>query len=105
MGSYRDSLSKLGGVHFSSKERVLRFESVLLSTAAMCVEGEVRLQGSRNRYEGRVEVCRLEQWRTVCNQGWDTNEASVVCRQLGFSRISKTNNAQWDLSMGVHMWW
>lgn len=53
-----------------------------------CTEGEVRLVGSRAN-EGRVEICRLEQWQTVCNIDFDETSASVVCRQLGFSRISK----------------
>ena len=51
----------------------------------------MRLEGGQSSNEGRVEVCRLEQWQTVCNIGWDSTDASVVCRQLGFSRISEYN--------------
>ncbi len=39
--------------------------------------------------EGRVEVCVLETWHTICNMNWGAEEASVVCRQLGYSRYSK----------------
>ena len=39
---------------------------------------------------GRVEICKLEDWVTICDQGWGTEEASVVCSQLGFSRYCKT---------------
>ena len=55
----------------------------------VCQEGDVRLVGGANNNEGRVEVCRLEQWLTVCNNGFDSMEAGVVCSQLGFSRRSK----------------
>ena len=53
--------------------------------------GDVRLQNGTNKFEGRVEVCgaigETLIWKTVCNAGWDENEAMVVCRQLGFSNI------------------
>ncbi len=39
--------------------------------------------------EGRVEVCVLETWHTICNMNWGAEEASVICRQLGYSRFSK----------------
>lgn len=54
-----------------------------------CQTGEVQLVDGPNSNEGRVEVCRNAVWGTVCQDGWDSTDASVVCRQLGFSRFRK----------------
>eukprot|EP00731_Ephydatia_muelleri_P030938 Em0022g452a len=48
-----------------------------------CVNGSVRLQGGREQNEGRVELCIGGEWGTVCDQGWNSTAAQVVCRQLG----------------------
>ena len=49
-----------------------------------CTTGDVRLRGGATNKEGRVELCWNEAWGTVCDIGWGTNDALVVCRQLGF---------------------
>ena len=51
--------------------------------------GDVRLVGGRNLYEGRVEVCYDKQWGTVCSTSWDTTDAGIACRQLGYSLVGK----------------
>ena len=55
-----------------------------------CIHGDIRLVGTgTSSSRGRVEVCVNSQWGTVCSDLWNTVDAQVTCRQLGYSDISK----------------
>ena len=83
--------------------RLLVMTSCVLHTVS-CVVGSVRLQNPDASSEsqlpsydlikdqvsrGIVEVCVGGNYIRVCDDGWDNRDASVVCRQMGFSRYGK----------------
>ena len=50
-----------------------------------CSDGDIRLQGGTSELEGRVEICHIGMWSRVCGgDSWESKEANIVCRQLGF---------------------
>ena len=57
----------------------------------LCPSIPVRLVTSGTYdFEGRVEVCVINQWGSVCDDFWSNTDAIVICRQLG---ISTTGNS------------
>ena len=57
-----------------------------------CKTGQLRLAGANVANEGRVEICINNEWGTVCDDSWGNTDATVVCRQLGYSTEGKQFN-------------
>lgn len=47
--------------------------------------GAVRLTGTSSAMYGAAEVCINGTWGSICSENWDNRDASVVCRELGYS--------------------
>lgn len=50
-----------------------------------CTDGSLRLVGGANDTLGLVEVCINNGWGGVCVDHFGTNDAEVICKQLGYS--------------------
>ena len=63
---------------------------------------QIRLAGIWNKLLGRVEVFHDGEWGTVCNNMWDTEDATVVCRLLGlpFSGAQVSESGQFGPGEG-----
>ena len=62
----------------------LQYCNTVIDHGEVCNTGDIRLIGGSDQFEGRVEICINDQWGTVCDDGWNSIDASVVCNQLGY---------------------
>ena len=65
-------------------------ESYVTISEGHCNEGALKLAGGSTNNEGRVEICSNGIWGTICDANkWDSRDATVVCKQLGYKNPSK----------------
>ena len=51
------------------------------------ISAPVRLvNGSSHPPQGRVEIQINGTWGTVCDDGFDNDDAGIICEMLGYSR-------------------
>ena len=63
--------------------------------------GSVRLVNGSTTSEGNVEILYNDTWGSVCDEGWDFNDARVVCRSQGLDdAIIATHNAAFGQGSG-----
>ena len=61
--------------------------------------------GSGERDYGRIEICLSESWGTICDHFWENQDASVACRQLGFSEYGKKSLFISMLAVSLQAWY
>ena len=83
----KKDIQHLNTIHCASKK------NVITNCVLQCVGKMMRLVGGQDNSEGRLEVNNEEVWGTVCSDGFDRNDANVVCKYLGRPGVEEVYSA------------
>ncbi len=65
---------------------------------------EIRLVDGSVDGSGRVEVYHAGRWGTICDDGWDSNEANVVCHMFNYSIGLARTHARFGAGERMPIW-
>ena len=63
--------------------------NIIFDTLELCQDGDVQLADGSYNNVGRIDLCVNGIWGTICSNSFDNKDASIVCRQLGYSSFGK----------------
>ena len=70
----------------------------------LSLDSAIRLIDGINKLEGRVEIQYQGIWGTICDDGWDDTDATVVCKELNFLNGIATNETQFGSGATGPVW-
>jgi len=78
--------------------------SIILIFTAAVASGTLRLARrsltSSSYSSGRLEIYLRGRWGTVCDDGWDSTNSDVACRQLGYAGAARPTSYRTSISAG-----
>ncbi len=82
---YETNLGQCAHNPLSQSDCVPEVEAFGVQCVDTSVDYAIRLSGGLSTREGRVEVLHDGIWRMVCDDSSDDNDATVICKDLGFT--------------------